>query len=294
MGQDQSTEAAPAAEEDVKTGSESTDGEQAHASLPTKEPAMGAIAEDDDPSEECNPQATEPAEQAPSTSMIENMAADDVLTALGVCTNLGDAVAATACCRRVRVLCRDMRQRKQCDQLGAARIVVGSFDAMRDDPMLVLQSLAAVVNLCSGESHPPRTTATEAGALRAAAQAMEQHGHMIEISEMACLVVQNLCYGDDADALNRRARAGADGVINGIVTAYKRHPEIRETCIAACRLTVDRMPDLRQQAQRLGAGDDAVKPITKEGGGFLSFRGGFGTSRKRANKAKAQQESAGK
>ena len=248
-----------------------------------KTPAMGAISEDEPVAEEQSQSAAEP--DGPSEplilSSIETMTPAAVLSSLGVVTEEGNVELAAACCRRVRVLCREYELRKACDQLGAARILIAAHDAMPTDQQLVLQALAALVNLCSGESNTTRTTAVEAGAIRAAASAITSLGSVIEIGEMACLVVQNLCYGDDPEALNRRRHAADDGAIEAVVSVLNQHPEINDTCCSSLRLCVDRMPDLRQRAVNLGAPEEAVKPITKESGGLLSFRTGWGTSRSR-------------
>lgn len=218
----------------------------------------------------------------PSVATVEGMNPEDVLQTLGLATGATDAELATACCKRVRVLCREFPSRQNCEQLGAARIIISAIDAMSTDKLLVLQSLAALVNLCSGDAHPPRTTAVDAGAIRVAAMAIQTLGDNIEVGEMACLVVQNLCYGDDNAALERREKAAKDGAIEAVIKVMNTHAEVRDTCVASLRLCVDRMPALRTRATEAGAPPEGVKPITKEGGGLLSFRGGFGTSRRKA------------
>jgi hypothetical protein len=103
---------------------------------------------------------------------------------------------------------------------------------------------------------------------------------------MACLVIQNLCYGDDGAVLDRRKRAADDGAIETILNVMQRFDqakEIYDACVASLRLTVDRLPDLRAKAVQQGAQPDWVKPVTKDsGGGLLSFRGGLGTFRRKA------------
>jgi len=249
---------------------------------------MGAISEDDAPTE------SQPRAEAPALSeeQIQNMGPEQVLSTLGTVTHENNATFAAACCKRVRVLCRDLELRQECDKWGASRILIAAYDAMPKEDKLVLQSLAAIVNLCSGDSHAPRTKAVDAGAIRAAAGAINDLGeNSIEIGELACLVVQNLCYGDDKDALLRRRRADNDGAIEAVIKMHQTHAEIRETCSSSLRLCVDRMEDLRQKARAAGAPEDCVKPISKEGGGgLLSFRNGFGTNRRKANKAKMQEQ----
>jgi hypothetical protein len=112
---------------------------------------------------------------------------------------------------------------------------------------------------------------------------------------MACLVIQNLTYGNDSNAVARRKQACEDGAIEAILDVMKKHSQVEEiynACVASLRLTVDLLPDQRAKAVSLGAQAEWVKPVTKEGGGgLLSFRGGFGTSRRRANKNKVQENS---
>lgn len=136
----------------------------------------------------------------------------------------------------------------------------------------------------------------ENGAIEQACAAVKNFVETVEIAEMACLVIQNLCYGEDPQAIKRRERADKDGAIEAVLAVIKVHEsrEIMDTCVAALRLAVDRMSHLREKAKGLGAHDDWVKPITKEGGGsLLSFRGGFGTSRRKAKAAALQQSQTG-
>lgn len=216
-------------------------------------------------------------------------------TGLDAATNVQYAGAA---CKALRVMCRTQGHRERCVQLGTARIISNALEAMPGDKELTLQGLAAIVNLCSGELHPPRTVAVEAGAVAIAAAAVKRFDKDMDIGEMCCLLVQNLCYGDDAKALDRRKRAAADGAIElavGVMVGFNQAPEVYDACVAALRLTVDRLPDLRQQAIAKGAQPDWVKPVSKDpsSGGLLSFRGllGGGTSRSRARQQKVVESS---
>jgi len=230
----------------------------------------------------------------PSLHQIDVMKPEAALQTLGIVTQQKNVYLGAACCMRVRVLCREHPQREACEQLGASRIIVAALKAMPDDPNICLQGLASLVNLCSGDSHGPRDTAVENGAIQAASNAVSRFNDTVEIAEMACLVIQNLCYGEDDKALKRRKTSNEQGAIEAVLKVIKKHEtkEIMDTCVAAMRLTVDRMPELRKKAKELGAHDDWVKPITKEGGGsLLSFRGGFGTSRRKAKAAAVQSNS---
>ena len=248
----------------------------APAATPSKTQSLTAIGEDE--SDTGNAQG---ASETATIADIGGMTADSVLSTLGLVSS-SDPQKTAACCNRVRVLCRDYASRQECEKFGAARVLVAAAKAQPKDKSVVLQSLAAIVNLCSGDSHGPRIGAVDAGAIATAAAAVADLGEHIEVGEMACLTVQNLCFGDDAAAIDRRKKAAAAGAIEAILTVMKAYPEIRETCVASLRLCVDRVNDSRAKAIQLGAPPDSVKPITKEPGGLLSFRGGLGTFRRKA------------
>lgn len=239
-------------------------------------------------------------DRLPSLDDIQHLKQPEtILRTLGIVTDADNEAAAALdrnafaieCCKQLRVLCRDHKHRQRCDQLGTARIICAALTAMPADHVLNLQGLAAIVNLCSGEVHPPRNTAIHAGAVRVAHAAVKRFPERIEIGEMACLLVQNLTYGEDSDAIPRRKKAIEHGAIElaiGVMLAHDQAPGVYDACIASLRLTVDRLPDQRQKAIQMGAHPDWVKPVTKEGG--LSFRFGFGTNRRKAN-TKIQESS---
>ena len=227
----------------------------------------------------------------PLVSAIEEMGCEDVLKTFGIVTGAGnvkDSGVATACCKRLRVLCRETVGRQQCEQLDAARIMIGTIDALSPlDATLALQSLAALVNICAERDVDSlRDSAVNAGALRVAVRAIdEHHKENMQVAEMACLLVRNLCCGKDDNVLERRKQAAEAGVIESTVAAMGKYEDspIAPNIIVALRLVVDRLPDQRTRATKCGAKADWVKPVTKEGGdSFLSFRGGFGTNRRAA------------
>ena len=93
--------------------------------------------------------AAEPAQQAPAgpnLAEIEEWDAQKVVSMLNEST-AKDTIA--ACCKRVRVLCRDLPQCEECDKAGAAKAVIKAMKAFPSDQAVQLQSLAAIVNLCS-------------------------------------------------------------------------------------------------------------------------------------------------
>jgi len=283
----------PAKPEPAKAAPAAEPKKAVEPAVPAKEaaaPKMPSVSEDAVVDDSAEP-AGATVESLPSLHEIDVMKPEAALRCLGIVTEKKNVDLGAACCMRVRVLCRDHPQREACERLGASRIIIAALTAMPDDPNLCLQGLAGLVNLCSGDSHGPRDTAVENGAIKAASEAVKRWNDTVEIAEMACLVIQNLCYGEDDKALKRRATADEHGAIEAVLAVIKKHEtkEIMDTCVAAMRLTVDRMPKLREKAKSLGATDDWVKPITKEGGGsLLSFRGGFGTSRRKAKAAALQ------
>ena len=52
-----------------------------------------------------------------------------------------------ACCKRLRVLCRDADNCKKCDEAGTARAVIGAMGALPDIQTVQLQALAAALRL---------------------------------------------------------------------------------------------------------------------------------------------------
>ena len=98
-----------------------------------------------------------------------------------------------------------------------------------------------------------------------------------------------MCIRDSA--ITRRETAAAMGAIEAVVKAMKQHETsgpMQEVGAATLRLIVHKVPELREKALGLGAKDEWVKPIS-QGGGFLSFRKGFGfgTSRRKQPKSPA-------
>ena len=188
-----------------------------------------------------------------------------------------------ACCKRLRVLCRDADNCKKCDEAGTARAVIGAMGALPDIQTVQLQALAALVNLCSGENNDHRKNAVDSGAMKAITTAMVKLPESAEVQEMACIALQNCCYGEDPHAITRRESAAAEGGLKAVLDAIVKHSDsvaIQEVGVATLRLMVHRVTTLRDEAIKLGAQPDWVKPI-REGGGILSFRKfGFGTSRK--------------
>jgi len=152
-----------------------------------------------------------------------------------------------------------------------------------------LQALAAIVNLCSGEANEHRRNAVEAGAMKALVAAMLALPENAEVQEMACIALQNCCYGEDEHALTRRQKAAQEGAIEAVVKAMQKHidsPPMQEVGQATLRLIVHKLPDLRTKALSVGAQEEWVKPISQSSGGLFSFRRGFGfgTSRRKPPK----------
>ena len=159
------------------------------------------------------------------------------------------------------------------------------MNALANSQTVQLQALAALVNLCSGEANEHRKNAVEVGAMKAITSAMKMLPENAEVQEMACIALQNCCYGEDPHAITRRETAAAEGAIKAVLDAIAAHPDsapMQDVGAATLRLMVHRVNSLRDEALKLGAQPAWVKPI-REGGGILSFRKlGFGTNRKKS------------
>ena len=156
-----------------------------------------------------------------------------------------------ACCKRVRVLCREVDMCKVCDEKGAAEAVVQAMKVTPNNTGVQLQALAALVNLCSGEANEHRTKAVAVGALPAIVKSMMALPDNAEIQEMGCIALQNCCYGEDAAATDRRKGAAQCGAIAAVVKAMELHehiPAAQEVGVATLRLMVHKVPELRTQA----------------------------------------------
>ena len=200
-----------------------------------------------------------------------------------------NVVIVEVCCKRLRVLCREPDNCKKCDQAGTAQAVVKAMGTAPYDTQanVQLQALASLVNLCSGEANEFRQNAVQQGAMKAVAAAMAALPDSAEVQEMACIALQNCCYGEDDNAVERRKAAGEAGAIELVINAMKSHVDsspMQEVGSATLRLMVHRVKDLKDRALKGGAAEEWVKPI-REGGGILSFRKvGFGTSRRNKGK----------
>jgi len=194
-----------------------------------------------------------------------------------------------ACCKRLRVLCREPENCKRCDEAGTASAVVAAMGMLPTLQSVQLQALAAIVNLCSGEANEHRKNAVDSGAMTAIVAAMLALADNAEVQEMACIALQNCCYGEDDHSLTRRTTAATEGAIEAVVKAMQKHvdsPPMQEVGQATLRLIVHKLPDLRTKALSVGAQEEWVKPISQGGGGMFSFRRSFGFGTSRRNKPK--------
>lgn len=114
---------------------------------------------------------------------------------------------------------------------------------------------------------------------------------------MACIALQNGCFGEDALATSRRQVAIEAGALATVIELVKSHEanaaeasyNFVEVGIATLRLLVHKVEGARQQAVAMGAASEWVKPIKPPKGsgssrGAVGLLRGFGTSRSRANK----------
>lgn len=128
-----------------------------------------------------------------------------------------------ACCKRLRVLCREPENCKRCDEAGTASAVVAAMGMLPTLQSVQLQALAAIVNLCSGEANEHRKNAVDSGAMTAIVAAMLALADNAEVQEMACIALQNCCYGEDDHSLTRRTTAATEGAIEAVVKAMQKH-----------------------------------------------------------------------
>jgi hypothetical protein len=275
MGAEQSVEGAPAGAP--------IDGGEPHPSVSlssvSQEETIGAGAVSSDPVAETHKKCVE----------IDKMGPAEVVKMLNealLARPLNNAVV-EVCCRRVRVLCRDAEQCNECDKQGASAAVVGAMKALPVDMNVQLQGLAAIVNLCSGEANDHRNTSVSSGALEAVVNAMIMMVSNAEVQEMGCIALQNCCYGEDEMAIHRRQKAADVGALKAVIDAMNAHhaiPAAQEVGAATLRLILHKVPGLREEAIKLGAKPEWVKPFVKETTGMTSFRRiaatGIGTGRR--------------
>jgi len=186
-----------------------------------------------------------------------------------------------ACCKQLRVLCRDDQQCVQCDELGAAFEVAKAMAAHAKVPEVQQQACAAIINLCSARRVEPRDRAANSGVLSTIVQAMQLHLVYPGIQEMAIIAIQNVIIGTDTRDKERKARAIDSGAFKAISDAVKRYESttsVFEQGTATIRLLCSKDSALKGKAIAAGAKKEWFK-----GSGGLSTRLGF-TSRKAGNK----------
>ena len=213
MGAELSAEAPAAAPADAEPGEAST-------SIAAAAPPPPQVAEP-------KPPEPPPPPAGPTPVDAEVFKPDEVVAALHAVTNGDRNVAMVeACCKRVRVLCREIDMCRVCDQAGAAAAVVKAMQALPNETRVQLQALAAIVNLCSGENNEHRSKAVASGALPMIVDAMKALIFNPEVQEMGCIALQNCCYGEDEQAIERRRGAAAAGAISAV-----RAPHPLEHCL---------------------------------------------------------------
>ena len=236
------------------------------------------------------PGAAPAASAASYEELSEKEAVDMIIkhTASGEKT-AGTMTTVEACCKRIRVLCRDQANCDACDKVNASVAIVSAMDLYQEEPKVQLQALAALVNLCSGEGSEHRQHAVEADCLRRIVNAMKVHLKNSELQDMACIALQNCCYGEDENAVERRQKAAAAGAIETTVQAMRAYPDLpvaQEVGIATLKLMVHKCADNKAMALAQGVPEEQLEPPSSKGkGGFLSFRTGFGTQRRKAKAA---------
>jgi hypothetical protein len=181
------------------------------------------------------------------------------------------------CCKRIRVLCCEPATQRECCEAQAGAALANTMHRCLPylPSALAVQwhALAALVNLCLGETNEYRDHALSSGALRAIVAVMKRlsdYPGYIEVHEMACVALQNACYGEDANALARRRAADDEGAIEAVLAVMRRYKTVRAASHmqslgqATLQLLVHELPELRIKARQLGA---KAEWVTEFGGG---------------------------
>uniref|UniRef100_A0A7S3AJR7 Armadillo repeat-containing protein 8 n=1 Tax=Haptolina ericina TaxID=156174 RepID=A0A7S3AJR7_9EUKA len=135
---------------------------------------------------------------------------------------------------------------------------------------VLIQSCAVLINLCAGDSFERRDHAAMAGALPAIADAMRKHIGSPILQEMSFVALQNICFGNDSNGADRKAKAVEIGVLKDIVQAMTKHSDVDslvEQGSSTLRLLVGKDKSAKQKALDAGANPKWLKT-----GGFLSRR----------------------
>lgn len=223
-----------------------------------------------------------PAADEVTPESVSKMSPDGVVQVMQNADQLGDPKLMEACCKQLRVLCRQDEMCKRCDEMGTAASVVKAMSVHQQTPGVQQQACAALINLCAGESFARRDHAAEAGALRSIITAMQLHLELAGIQEMAFVALQNICFGSDPNGDARKKKACEDGALVAIVSALKRHSEqssVIEQGAATLRLLTHKNKLLKAQAMEAGAKTEWLKStgsITARIGGVTSRM--FGSS----------------
>merc|ERR1719230_1953953 len=182
-----------------------------------------------------------------------------------------------ACCKQLRVLCRQDDHCKQCDELSAAEVIHKTMQAHPKVPAVQQQACAALINLCAGESFDRRDHAAQSGALKAIIAAMETHIDYPGIQEMAFVAIQNICFGSDPNGEGRKKMAIDVGAFKAIVSAISKYEDtasVLDQGAATLRLLCNKNKLMKAKAMEAGS-----KPDWLKSSGGLSARVGGLTSR---------------
>jgi len=207
------------------------------------------------------------------TDSVPSMGAEAVIELMAP-ADLHDLSLMEACCKQVRVLCREEGQRQRCEALDAATSIANAMRAHPRAAGLQQQGCAALINLTAGgggAGEHARERAALGGGLQAVVAAMETHMELQGIQEMAFVAIMNVVgMGDEASESRKEAAAEA-GAIEATVTALTRHSgsqSLVEQGIAALQLLTKSSKPRKALATVAGA-----RPEWLRGGGSGSSRG---------------------
>jgi len=258
---------------------------------PAPEPEPSQVTPEPSFTGEAAPEAEAVVADAPKIELddIEAFTAAEVvkaLTSLTVSTDV-DLTLLSACCTRVRILCRNVNECAECDEAGAAAAVVGAMKVAPSEAALQLAGLTALVNLSSGDSNNfRRQNVFLSGALPVVVAAMQAQPNSKETQHMGCMALENTCFGDDPPSLIRRREAVQAGGVEAVLAAMDKFAALKgsnEVGVVTLQLMVHRMPELREKALAAGVKPEWLRESgSPSGSSSRSARifGTFGTSRK--------------
>ena len=75
--------------------------------------------------------------------------------------------------------------------------------------------------------------------MEAVTAAMQAHPQVVGVQEHGCLMLRNVCCGDDAAAPARRQRATEAGALEAVTAAMRAHPQAAVVQEHACAALIN-------------------------------------------------------